>query len=339
MRPEVPAELAALVARMMAKEPGQRFQAPAEVAQALTPFFSRKAAASAAADLGATQEVLRAAIPFADEVTETATAVVRSASPTTAGGMQDLMSMPEEIGATTVSLDQKECDPPANSSTAGKRQPTRRELAFTIVGLVAGLLVTVLVVTFERRHHASSFTSGTNLVAVDRGDGPPRDGSANRMEPPIDPKDGERSDAVTVRPGAEADSKRDHLTGPKVINSRPLDIAQGAGPPSAVQVSTDKASKPVGSHDPLIPAPGPLVNETLSWSGTVYIVRTEDRVHIKATEVKQRLTAYQERLRRVAESRGIHESRASRRGGPDPPNSRPEAGRGHTWRHTGETEK
>ena len=38
-RPEVPVELAALVAKMMAKEPERRFQTPAEVAQALTPFF------------------------------------------------------------------------------------------------------------------------------------------------------------------------------------------------------------------------------------------------------------------------------------------------------------
>jgi serine/threonine protein kinase len=39
VRPEVPAELAALVAKMMAKEPDRRFQTPAEVAKALTPFF------------------------------------------------------------------------------------------------------------------------------------------------------------------------------------------------------------------------------------------------------------------------------------------------------------
>ena len=40
-RPEVPVELAALVARMMAKEPERRFQTPGEVAQALTPFFRK----------------------------------------------------------------------------------------------------------------------------------------------------------------------------------------------------------------------------------------------------------------------------------------------------------
>jgi serine/threonine protein kinase len=38
-RPEVPVEVAALVAKMMAKEPERRFQEPKEVAQALKPFF------------------------------------------------------------------------------------------------------------------------------------------------------------------------------------------------------------------------------------------------------------------------------------------------------------
>jgi serine/threonine protein kinase/formylglycine-generating enzyme required for sulfatase activity len=41
VRPEVPAELAALVAKMMAKELGRRFQTPGELAEALTPFFKK----------------------------------------------------------------------------------------------------------------------------------------------------------------------------------------------------------------------------------------------------------------------------------------------------------
>jgi serine/threonine protein kinase len=42
-RPEVPVELAAIVAKMMAKEPERRFQEPKEVAQALLPFFKKGA--------------------------------------------------------------------------------------------------------------------------------------------------------------------------------------------------------------------------------------------------------------------------------------------------------
>src|SRR5205823_5185649 len=38
LRTDVPAELARIVAKMMAKDPDQRFQSPGEVAEALRPF-------------------------------------------------------------------------------------------------------------------------------------------------------------------------------------------------------------------------------------------------------------------------------------------------------------
>jgi formylglycine-generating enzyme required for sulfatase activity len=41
LRPEVPAELAQIVAKMMAKDAAQRYQQPSEVAQALAPFFKQ----------------------------------------------------------------------------------------------------------------------------------------------------------------------------------------------------------------------------------------------------------------------------------------------------------
>ncbi len=41
VRPEVPAELAALVAKLMAKDPRRRFQTPSEAAEALKPFFKK----------------------------------------------------------------------------------------------------------------------------------------------------------------------------------------------------------------------------------------------------------------------------------------------------------
>ncbi len=44
IRPEVPSELAALVAKMMAKDTKRRFQTPDEVARALTPFFKKGSA-------------------------------------------------------------------------------------------------------------------------------------------------------------------------------------------------------------------------------------------------------------------------------------------------------
>jgi len=55
VRPEVPVELAALVAKMMAKDPGRRFQTPGEVAQALRPFFKKGSVSVEGANPGVSQ--------------------------------------------------------------------------------------------------------------------------------------------------------------------------------------------------------------------------------------------------------------------------------------------
>jgi hypothetical protein len=59
VRPEVPPELAAVVAKMMAKMPEQRYQTPIEVVQALLPFLRAdgKGMTSGAASLPAAEEV------------------------------------------------------------------------------------------------------------------------------------------------------------------------------------------------------------------------------------------------------------------------------------------
>jgi len=46
LRPEVPPDLSALVSRMMAKDPAQRFEQPALVAEALAPFFKKRGPAA-----------------------------------------------------------------------------------------------------------------------------------------------------------------------------------------------------------------------------------------------------------------------------------------------------
>jgi serine/threonine protein kinase len=55
VRPEVPVELAALVAKMMAKEPDQRFQTPGEVARVLIPFLKRGRERSGSSSAGISQ--------------------------------------------------------------------------------------------------------------------------------------------------------------------------------------------------------------------------------------------------------------------------------------------
>jgi len=67
VRPEVPAELAALVAKMMAKEPDRRFQTPSEVANALAPFFKKPTAAAVSPKLGVDQNVAPDAVRGAQD--------------------------------------------------------------------------------------------------------------------------------------------------------------------------------------------------------------------------------------------------------------------------------
>ncbi|HKM53428.1 MAG TPA: protein kinase, partial [Isosphaeraceae bacterium] len=50
IRPEVPAELAAVVAKMLAKDPKRRYQTPADVAKALGPFFKKVGAGTGTAN-------------------------------------------------------------------------------------------------------------------------------------------------------------------------------------------------------------------------------------------------------------------------------------------------
>jgi WD40 repeat protein/serine/threonine protein kinase len=61
VRPEVPAELAALVAKMMAKEPSRRFQTPSEVADALAPFYKKATASALSPNAGVDQDFARGA--------------------------------------------------------------------------------------------------------------------------------------------------------------------------------------------------------------------------------------------------------------------------------------
>jgi WD40 repeat protein/serine/threonine protein kinase len=57
VRPEVPAELSEVVAKMLRKEPDHRFQTPSEVAGVLAPFFRRPSVAAGSPNIGRDQDL------------------------------------------------------------------------------------------------------------------------------------------------------------------------------------------------------------------------------------------------------------------------------------------
>jgi serine/threonine protein kinase len=81
VRPDVPVELAALVAKMMAKEPHRRFQTPGEVARALIPFLKKGREREGEPSAGESQGTPRAATPNSSEVVCLSTNPARSRTP------------------------------------------------------------------------------------------------------------------------------------------------------------------------------------------------------------------------------------------------------------------
>ncbi len=110
-RPEVPVELAALVAKMMAKEPERRFQQPKEVAQALAPFFKKGNVAST----GTRPDFSQAGRPAAKPATTGAGSVSArpaaelATAPTSAGSMPAQRPRSEPTWESLVDL--KETEP------------------------------------------------------------------------------------------------------------------------------------------------------------------------------------------------------------------------------------
>jgi serine/threonine protein kinase len=140
VRPDVPTELAAVVAKMMAKDPTKRYQTPAEVAKALVPFFKPGQGVAASVTDGAAS---------------LSTAVDESSlfpSATIAPGRQvvsenDLFPMAPEARLSLPSLP-REAQAPLlvrpQSRTATSAGPRKRHNGGLVVGLAFGVLILVL---------------------------------------------------------------------------------------------------------------------------------------------------------------------------------------------------
>ena len=134
VRPEVPVELAAVVAKMMAKEPGRRFQTPGEVARALIPFF-RKASAALT---GSKPEVSQAGQSQVERAQASAVSVqaqsVTSTPPPSALAAREAPKRMEPESTLEGLIDLSEQDPlfdtmldkgPATAATGSNRQGRR----------------------------------------------------------------------------------------------------------------------------------------------------------------------------------------------------------------------
>ena len=148
VRPEVPAELAGVVAKMMAKEADNGFQTPSEVAKALIPFFTQRSAATVSPNLGV-DPVVAPAAGFRRGRADRGRDTGCDGAPTAAAGDKGLgmRSSLDELKQTEEhSAGVTEAAKPARA-----RNPRRRRMIIGSVGCAAAPLVGTIIVVVQIR--------------------------------------------------------------------------------------------------------------------------------------------------------------------------------------------
>jgi serine/threonine protein kinase len=154
VRPEVPVELAVLVAKMMAKEPEHRFQTPAEVAKALTPFFKKGNAAfkSPIAELSQAGQS-HSVPPVTGAVSRPAQPATGSGEPVVRTKKSAEASLPESRWESLIELQETERSMGAAlDGGAGQRPPWKKwpiALAASLFGLI---VLGVIIITIRDRN-------------------------------------------------------------------------------------------------------------------------------------------------------------------------------------------
>ncbi len=139
VRPEVPVELAALVAKMMAKEPSRRFQEPKEVAQALKPFFK----AGNVASVGSRPEVSQGGPPEARSRTTGAGPIPIQPAPGMASAPASAVKKPPQTARPEPTWDSlvnlRETEPVEDAIPAVAQTKWKRTWTFWPVIVVASM--------------------------------------------------------------------------------------------------------------------------------------------------------------------------------------------------------
>jgi formylglycine-generating enzyme required for sulfatase activity len=151
-RPEVPAELACLVSKMMAKEPHRRFQTPAEVARALTPFFKTAAPR---------QPALMPAAPVVVAPAEPAAPAPVPAAPPRPAVNETRWESLIEFKETEKSLVAPKSQPAAESTRKPPGRLRRVAVASAWFSALAALGITIIII-IEHRNPATTPSKPAN---------------------------------------------------------------------------------------------------------------------------------------------------------------------------------
>jgi serine/threonine protein kinase len=215
-RPEVPVELAAVVAKMMAKEPGRRFQTPGEVSRALTPFLRKESGSIGAPNADLSQVGREAAQTRPIEISSIPTRTTTSVAPATAPPITG-SPLPDRTEPKWESLIKiKETEPiteaaPPVAARAKREKPARLRPVKLATVLLFGVFAAVLGIVIVFR------TPDGNLVLENVPDDAVVEVDGKTYV--ITPADGKRIE-IQLKPGShDVVVKRDgvELTGETVV--------------------------------------------------------------------------------------------------------------------------
>jgi serine/threonine protein kinase len=317
LRAEVPAELSALVARMMAKDPGRRLQVPAEAAAALVPFFRKQPAAGTSITLGAAQDVPRDAGSglLATTLAETKARFA---------GAEESARAPGPPGSSVITFAEIVDEPMVRSGRSiGRRNRPYWSGATSAVALTLAAVASGVVFFQQNREQVGVDETRRGLTAAR----PPRSvpiehGSEGKDTSPGGPL--ERDAIVVQKPRASSGPKATLHEPPRSsaaesrpagsLTPRPERIAsaepgnghakgepglRGGGPGGR----SDKQASPGVADEPLeiiavesdVPAEstGLVPNKPMRWSGIFYIIVAEDDARQAGELVAARFMEYE----------------------------------------------
>ena len=256
VRPEVPSELACLVAKMMAKEPERRFQTPAEVAQALAFFFKKGSASVRVSNAEISQSAQPEGIPESPARSSVSTQPATNLAP---GSARSIKKPTEEIRPNPQweSLNEfKKTEPEkeAAAASAAPRRFTRPPWIWPAVA--AGVLLLGLVVAWAAGVFKVKTKDGVIVLE-------------NVPESAVVEVDGER---ITVTPAVGEPLKIEARPGKRVVvvkRGNDVFLGESVTVESGKQVKlTVRLRTPPPPPEPRKTSPPPPAAEASSGTGT-----------------------------------------------------------------------
>jgi serine/threonine protein kinase len=315
VRADVPSELSALVARMMAKDPGDRLQEPVEVATALLPFFRKPPVTPGSTTLGVAElrppDATSAAAESTGAETET---------PSAPAAESEVALAPLE--STTPILQVTVADRfvlTRTSKRARSRPRSSRAADAVVVAFTAFVFGLVLLYVTRYRDGAQKDRDGP-IDVQSSAEGPSVDRSIGKDAPRARSP---QQDTVAVRAPRDLTRTKDPKHSPRrtgadraPAESSTPDSDSLASAEAGTARANDEQVEAVYLNASLLPGPTQSsLNKPMQWSEIFYLVGVEDDVHqaaeLFATQCKRYKRALLELIRLKGDKAGNEAVRAT----------------------------